>query len=184
MVALWESLGTMEKVFWTISILASFLFILQLGASLLGLDSDHNPDVSAPGDTPGFHIFTPQNFAAFFALFGWTGLACINGGMGTGAVLALATVGGIVAMILVAGLIYLMSKLGEDSTFDMKSVVGAHAKVYIPIPASRNGSGKVTVTRGSLHELDAVTDGEKLATGLAVKITAVIDDSTLLVERV
>lgn len=184
MAAFWEQLTVFERTLWFIAVLASSVFVIQLLLSFVGLATDHDDiDVPTDGDH-GFHMFTVKNFMAFFSMFGWVGLACDKAGMGPVATVAVATFAGIVAMALVAALFYFTGKLGEDATFDVKTAVGHQGKVYIPIPAARSGSGKIQFNLGSVRELDAVTAGEALPTGTPVKIAAVLDGSTVVVERI
>ncbi|MDB5104958.1 MAG: hypothetical protein JWP91_2647 [Fibrobacteres bacterium] len=182
MIAFWANLGTFEKVFWFIAILATTVMLMQLILTFLGMDHGHDADLSHPGDAH-FQIFTVRNFMAFFALFGWVGLASINARQTVPVTIAFALAGGCVAMGLVAGVLYGISRMTEDATFKVADVVGGLGKVYIPVPGARAGNGKVTITHGSLRELDAVTDGGPLPTGTQVRVKAVVDGSTILVER-
>ncbi|MDB5051419.1 MAG: hypothetical protein JWO30_4490 [Fibrobacteres bacterium] len=182
MIAFWEHLGSLEKAFWFIAILSSTVLFMQLILTFLGMDHGHDADAHHPGGGH-FQIFTVRTFTAFFALFGWVGLASIHAHRSVPVTVALALAAGTAGMAVVASIFYGISRMTEDSTFKIADVVGAQGKVYIPVPGARNGSGKITVTRGALHELDAVTDGEKLPTGAMVRIKAVLDGSTLLVER-
>jgi hypothetical protein len=53
------------------------------------------------------------------------------------------------------------------------------------IPEKRSGSGKIQVSvRGSVHELLAVTDGEEIPSGAVVRVSEIIDEQLLLVEKV
>ena len=64
----------------------------------------------------------------------------------------------------------------------MKDAVGAEGKVYLSIP--ENGTGRAMITvGGSLREFDAVSaDGQRLETGLPVKVVRV-DGNTVVVAR-
>jgi membrane protein implicated in regulation of membrane protease activity len=75
-------------------------------------------------------------------------------------------------------------KLSHDGSFRMSETVGLMADVYLRIPAARSGRGKVQVSvKGSVHEIDAVTDSDKeIATGGQVRILEVIGDDLLLVK--
>jgi hypothetical protein len=182
MIGYWKHIDSFEKAFWFIAVLASTVLLMQLLFTFLGLDHGHDTDASHPGDGQ-FHIFTVRNFTAFFSLFGWVGLASIHAHRAPAVTLTLAFIAGAVAMAIVAGIFYAISRMTEDATFKIEDVVGAQAKVYLPVPESRKGAGKISVTHGSLRELDAVTDGEALPTGTLVRIKAVLDTSILLVER-
>ncbi len=55
--------------------------------------------------------------------------------------------------------------------------------VYLPIPAERSGEGKVQITiAGAVREFNALTEGEALKTGTPIKVTEVVNESTLVVE--
>jgi len=169
---------------WSIAILSSVLLLLQLILTLVGLESGHDADVNhdVPGDEQ-FHIFSTRSITAFFSLFAWVGLASLQPGRPVGIALGIAFLAGTAAMFLVAGLFYALSRMTEDSTFNAQTLVGAQGKVYIPVPGARAGNGKVTISLGAVRELDAITDGEALPTGAPVLVKAVLNGSTLLVER-
>ena len=58
-----------------------------------------------------------------------------------------------------------LMKLAEDNSFKIEETLGKTAQVYIPIPEHLSGRGKVTLSiRGSFHELEAVTEGDRIPT--------------------
>jgi hypothetical protein len=64
---------------------------------------------------------------------------------------------GFLMMVLMASLFYFMSKLAESGTLKMKNAIGKLGEVYLMIPASRGGMGKVQLNvQGSLRTLDAI----------------------------
>ena len=65
-------------------------------------------------------------------------------------------------------------KLQSNGILETEKLIGKRAVVYVTIPASRGGRGKITLdAQGKFMELDAMTeDGEKLACDTAVEITA------------
>lgn len=76
-------------------------------------------------------------------------------------------------------------KLEEDNTFTLYETIGLTASVYLKIPSYKSGKGKVQIsTRGSMRELDAMTEGEEIPTGSNVKIVKTETDSTVIVEKV
>jgi hypothetical protein len=89
------------------------------------------------------------------------------------------------AMLIVAYMMYLFHKLGESGTLDLKKVVYTNGEVYIPIPANKNGQGKIHIKiRGAIKELDAVTDGDTIPTGTTIRVLEVLNNDILLVEPV
>jgi hypothetical protein len=78
-----------------------------------------------------------------------------------------------------------MMKLAEDNSFQIKDAVGKSAQVYIRIPGKKSGKGKVQVSvKGAVHELDAVTLDDELASGSLVRVSSLLDDELLLVEKI
>ena len=73
----------------------------------------------------------------------------------------------------------------QSGTIDVKKqAVGCTGRVYLTIPANREGEGKVQINiNNSVREYEAVTDGGKLPTGVQIKVVEVISESTLLVEE-
>src|SRR3546814_2335711 len=76
----WQTLGGIEKFFWVIALLFSFLFIVQTILAFVGGGGD---DDGAFGDSDeyidgdggiDFQFFTIKNFITFFTVFGWVGL--------------------------------------------------------------------------------------------------------------
>lgn len=183
----WQALNSMEKIFWGISLLFSALFLIQLVLSFIAGDGDSSlgdADEYISGDEgTGHQFFTIKNLIAFFTIFGWTGIACLKGGMSKGMAIAIAVLAGSLVVIIMAFLFKSMSKLKQSGTLQIKNAVGLIAETYLFIPPKRGGFGKVHVkVQGSLHELQAITDDEEqIATGKLVKITAVINDAVLLV---
>jgi hypothetical protein len=63
-------------------------------------------------------------------------------------------------------------------------VLGKTGEVYLSIPAQNMGKGKVQISvNGSVHELDAITQGEKIDTGAMVKVTDIMGDNLLVVTK-
>ena len=88
---------------------------------------------------------------------------------------------GTAAMVGVAFMMRSLLKFEHDGSIDIQRAVGESARVYIPIPASDQGSGKVTLTlQGRTVEYQAVTsEGQSLPTGAAVLIVEVRNDDTV-----
>jgi hypothetical protein len=183
----WQAMTSLEKTFWVFALLFSFLFLLQSILSFIGGDAgEAGGDAdSAIGedDGTGHQFFTIKNMIAFFTIFGWTGLACVKGGMSGVASIGIAVLAGSVVVVMMAVLFKSMSKLKQSGTLQIKNAVGLIAETYLFVPAKRGGFGKVHIkVQGSLHELQAITDDEdQIATGKLVKVVGTINDSVLLV---
>ena len=79
-----------------------------------------------------------------------------------------------------------LQKLAEDNSFTYEETIGKSADVYLTIPALKAGKGKIIISvRGSVHELDAMTNNaEKISTGAVVKIVRIEHGNILLVENI
>ena len=88
-------------------------------------------------------------------------------------------------MTLMATLFYLMSKMAESGTLNMKNAIGKLGEVYLVIPAKRGGLGKVQLSiQGAIRTLDAITDDqENIPTASIIEVLNVIDDQILLVKK-
>ena len=129
-----------------------------------------------------FGIISFRTLVAAFAFFGLAGLTAQSAGSSLWVQLVAAFVSGGVAMFAVHGLMKTLGKLGEDATVRIHKALGQEGTVYVPIAAHKERAGKVQIKmQNRLMEYEAITDGEKLATGARVRVVA-IRGNTLEVE--
>jgi len=185
----WQSLMLIEKIYWCIAVPFSVLFIIQIFLTFLGGDTDGieaegDADMSVDSDTGiDFQFITLKNLVAFFTIFGWTGIACLEGEMSIVASVFISTVAGIVMMSIMASIIYFMHKLADNGTLSMKNAVGKIGSVYLTIPSNRKGLGKVQIQVQGFQTLDAMTDfDEEIKTGSVIEVVEVINNEILLVK--
>lgn len=186
----WEPLHNAEKVFWAIALIFSVLFLIQFVLSLIGLDFDTDADIEVGGDVSlgtdmdaGFTVLSVRSIIAFFTFFGWTGVLVLGSGGATWLAITLAFAAGVAAMLAVAYMMYQLYKLSESGTVNLRKAILKNGEVYIPIPANKNGQGKIHMKiSGAIKELDAVTDGDALPTGTTIKVVEVLNNNILLVE--
>jgi len=186
----WAEIGIFEQIFWILAIPATVIFLILLALTIFGSDADVDVDSDvdggfADGDSIPFQFLSLKNIVAFFAVFGWSGIGFVNAGLASWLVVLLATVCGLLMMLVMATLFYFMSKLAESGTLNMKNAIGKLGEVYLVIPAKRGGMGKVQLNvQGSLRTLDALTDDEeKIPTSSIIQVIDVIDDQILLVKK-
>jgi hypothetical protein len=183
----WQHLETFEKILWGIAIVFSALYLLQSVLSLSGGDADH-----AAGDSDSyidhddgvhFQFFTIKNMIAFFAMFGWVGLAAHHSGMNKLATILLALTGGTIVVLLMFVLLKNISRLRHNGAMQLTNAINQTGSTYLFIPAKRGGVGKVHIkVQGTLHELPAMTDDDNdIATGKLVRVKNIINDRILLV---
>ena len=179
---------SLELTFWIAAIAGSSIFLILFALSLVGADSDIEMDGDMDVDTDmgsGVQFFTFKNVMAFFTLFGWTGVVCIDNGLSTGASITIATLAGVAMMVLMAFLFLWISRLAEDGTLKINSAIGNVGEVYLSIGGSRERIGKISIdVQGSKRELSALTDEkEDLKQGTVIKVVSVVSGEILLVEK-
>ncbi|WP_421918517.1 hypothetical protein [Marinifilum sp.] len=182
----WSAMDIVEKIFWGISIPFSVLFLIQMLMTFLGGDvddmaADGDADVSGDGGID-FQFLTLKNLIAFFTIFGWTGIICLHMGFGPGLATFIATIAGLIMMVIMASIMYFMGKLTEEGTLNLNNAIGKVGNVYLTIPAGRKGMGKVQIQVQGLQTLDAITDAENdISTGAVVEVIEILNDQILVV---
>lgn len=184
----WESMSTIQQIYWGIAIPSTIIFLLQTILTFMGGDSDSDisTDAEVDGDHGiGFQFFTLKNFIAFFTIFSWTGIACLDSGFSYPKTILISLIAGLLMMTLMATIFYYFSKLTDSGTMAMKNAVGKIGEVYLTVGANRNNVGKISIkVQGSLRELDAITDDEEdLKMGAVIEVTNIISDSLLLITK-
>ena len=185
----WESIALIEKIYWCFAIPFSIIFIIQViltvfGSDLHGIEADGDVDGTIAHDSGiDFQFLSLKNIIAFFTIFGWTGIICIDLGVATWATVLISTLCGLTMMLIMASIMYLMGKLTENGTFQMKSAMGKIGTVYLTIPAQRNGMGQIQINVQGFRTIDAVTDNEEdITTGSIVEVVDIINNDILLVK--
>lgn len=154
-----------------------------------GDDAGHAVDVhdghDAHGHDGGLRLFTFRGLIAFLAVMGWVGAICCSGGLHAGIAALIAGASGIAAMVILALIMKWLFSLQADGTENIKDALGVSGTVYLRIPHTRTGSGKVNaVIRGKLCEKNAVTDEETdIAYGEEIVVIGISGEDTLIVRR-
>lgn len=190
MITWWTSLSTAMQVLWAITLSASLIFVIQTVMTFLGLgdhDADFDLDTSDGSfdADPSMNLLTFRNLVNFFMGFGWTAVLMHEKIQSNALLIIVSVIVGILLVTVVMWIFKWLSGMQQTGNIDVhKSAVGCEGKVYLTIPGERKGEGKVQITiNNAVREYDAVTDGETIPTGKAIKVTEVINDYTLLVEE-
>jgi membrane protein implicated in regulation of membrane protease activity len=183
-----NSLEPTLKIYWVVAGVASLIFVIQMIMTLIGmdvqdgLDADFDGDVSADGPS---QFFSLRNLTNFFLGFGWGGICFYNTFESKTWIVIFASLTGIVFVLMFFFLVKMILKLNKDNTFHTRETLNKTADVYLAIPASKSGKGKIQISiRGAVHEIDALTEGEKIATGSKVRVVEVVDNQMVLVEKI
>lgn len=179
-----------EHIYLWVGVAATLCLIIQIimmcFSSFGDADIDGDGDIDVDTDS-GISIFTVKSVTAFFAVGSWAGLltcALITDSLDWVSVIV-ATFSGVIASALVVVGMALIVKLQSNGLLQPDRFVGLQATVYVNVPASRGGTGKITLdAQGKFIELDAITDDEQALTyGEKVKITAMQEDCATI-ERI
>ncbi len=180
---------SLEQTYWIIAIIGSAIFVVIFALTFIGSgDADMEADLSdLDGDDGGvgFQFFTFKNVIAFFTIFGWTGIVCIDNELSSTVTIIISIIAGLLMMVITSLLFYWMGKMAESGTLRIKNAIGVVGEVYLPIGANRSDIGKIQIkVQGSLRELEAITDeSEELGTNTIIKVLEVVSDELLLVEK-
>lgn len=177
-----------EKVYWSIALIASGIFIALIILTFVSGDIEDTGDVDAEieGDTGiHFQFLSFKNLIGFFTLFGWTGIACIGEGLSKGMVILISTVCGLLMMAIMASLFYYLGKLNSSGSLKIKNALNQVGEVYLTIGANRSRIGKVHINiQGGLRELDALTDETSdLHQGDIITVTQITGTGILIVNK-
>ena len=166
----------MTSFFLTCAVIGGVVLIAQLALGLMG--AGHHGDMVDHHDgtaSEGLHLLSVRAISAGVAFFGIGGLGTTVAGWPSILAMIVAVLLGAVSMVGVAWAMRSMMRLEEDKSVQMQSAVGASATVYIPVPGSLGGVGKVLVSmQGRTIECEAVTsDANRLPTGMPVVVVDV-----------
>jgi hypothetical protein len=137
----------------------------------------------AHGHDSGFGLFSVRTVAAFLTFFGLGGWAGLNAGWSGGKTIAAATAAGLLMLFLVAWLFHAQKKLASQGNVQPAGAVGLTARVYLRIPESNSGKGKITVAmQGRTVEFNAFTSGRAIPTDAEVRVVRQVTVDTFEVE--
>ena len=200
----WDSLSLVSQIFALIAIPTTGVLLIQTILMLIGIgmdsDVDFDGDIDAgegifgngeldadidPTGLDSLRVFTVRGIIAFFVVFGWMGFMLENADIHLLINLPLSAIAGFLMMYILAILMRCIMKLRNDGNIDNKNALGTSGKVYLAIPPSRTGEGKINVLlQGAYVERDAVTDeNEAIPTGAEIVVTGISGQTTLVVKR-
>ncbi len=195
----WNTLTTLNQVFYGLAVFFSVLFIWQLLAALLGLTDDGDGDFDHGGDADGgvdhhdhldaadtaasFRLVSLRTIITFFTLFTWGSSLYLSQEEPPGTAMGLAALWGLAGMVLVAAVFYWMAKLGETGTSDLDSAVGTAGTVYVDIgEGGGRGEVRVTVSGVVTYVKARSVDGQGLKAGTPVRVLRRLGQNVVEVE--
>jgi len=183
-----ESLPTLLKSFWYIAIPTSLIFIIQTIITFSGLDvaDGFDTDFHADAHDGDFQLFSLRNLINFLLGFSWTGISFYSTIGDKPLFLIIASfVVGVLFVLLFFFVIKQVQKLAEDNSFKITNTLNKTAEVYLTIPENKKGKGKIMISvNGAFYELEAMTENDRIPSGMAVKVVKIENNNILIVETI
>lgn len=148
-------------------------------------DVSEATELSDVSDAESLNIFTMRGIIAFLVVFGWVGVVMLASNMALPITIAVAGVCAFIVMVAIAYLFKSVMKLKSNGAIDNRNALGAAGRVYLTVPPSRSGEGKVNVIlQGKYVERNAVTDEtEAIPTGCEIIVVGLSGQTNLVVKR-
>lgn len=191
----WESLSVFQQVMFIIAVSASGVMVIFLILMLFGIDGSEYDGVDIPdvdidftNDEPlssiaGLKILTVRGALVFLSIGAWVAYLFVSL---VGPIFAslIGIAFGIAAAYLQALAFKATLKLESEGNIDYHHAIGKIATVYMRIPRSKTGKGKVSIIiQERLAEIDAVTaEDHDLMPKTNVEVIGMEDQNTLIVK--
>ncbi|HEY4258748.1 MAG TPA: hypothetical protein VGM98_01255 [Schlesneria sp.] len=188
----------MENIFTACALFGGTLLTCQTIMTLIGLSGDHElgggdhefgvdhefaagheGGTSDHGGQHGsnwfFGVITFRTVVAAITFFGLAGMSALTSGVDPIPSLAIALLAGFTAMYAVYWMMRQLMRLRADGSVRIERAVGMTGNVYLRVPASHQGAGKIQLNlQNRTVELIAWTDQAELPTGATVVVTKVV----------
>lgn len=205
MLAAFEGFSGLEKFFAYCALIGGLFLLVRIVFQFIGVGGDHDAatidsaDASVGldaghadaanqhhGTDVGFKLMSMQGLTAFFLMFGLVGLALLRQShVGPGWAIIGACAAGLATVWVMAQIFSSVRRIASSGNIDIRRAIGSIGTVYATIPPHTMGQVQITI-QGRLRIYDAVAPATPAAveTGTRVKITDVISDNTLVVEKI
>ena len=145
-----------------------------------GEDFDHGAHHHHQGSTWFFGIVTFRTVVAALTFFGMAGMASLTNDIAEGPSLVIAALAGFAAMYSVHWLMRQLGRMHSDGSVRIDRAVGMTGNVYLRVPGSHQGSGKIQLNlQNRTVELTAWTEQSELPTGSTVVVTKVVGSDSV-----
>jgi membrane-bound ClpP family serine protease len=175
------------KMFWYLALPTSLIFIVQLIMTFFGADASDGMDADFDGDLDGsgpFQLLSFRNLINFLLGFAWGGISFSNIIQSRSTLVFVAFLIGLAFFFMFVLIMQQLLRFQEDNTTKIQDALNQTGSVYLTIPEQKNGFGKIQVSiKGSQKEYQAVTNGERIPSGHAIRIVEVIDGNVCVVEK-
>jgi hypothetical protein len=184
-----ENADTILRAFWFVAIPTSVIFLIQTIMTFFGVDSLDGVEADFHGDLSGgeapFQLFSLRNLINFLLGFSWTGISFYTTISNRALLVFVSLAVGVLFVYAFFVIIRQIQKFAEDNSFKIAKTLNKTAEVYLAIPENKKGKGKIMISvNGSFHELDAMTEKDRIQSGAVVKVVKIENDNILLVETI
>jgi hypothetical protein len=184
-----DTLDPMLRTLWFIAIPVSLIFIVQSARTFAGADSHDGLNADFDSDLNGtdapFQLFSLRNLVNFLLGFSWTGISFYALIENKIFLVGLSLFIGVAFIVVFFLIIRQIERLAEDNSFKINNALNKTGSVYLTVPAKKSGTGKVQVSvNGAFHELDAITENEKIESSATVRIVKIESNNLVVVERI
>ena len=185
----WSQMQMLHKIYWAVAVMSTLAFIVIFGLSLLGSggDSDADGDGDIDNDTDtGSYILSLKSIIGFLVSASWVGIITISNGLPIWMTLLSSVIAGVIMTAVIVTLMTFFARMQYSGTLATSDTIGAKGEVYLSIPPSNSGKGKVQINvQSAVRTFDAITiDGEELRQHDPIEVTSVNDDGTLVVKKI
>ena len=142
-------------------------------------------DIDHPGSSWLFQMLSLRSIVAALTFFGLGGAWSSSSGQPPAVALLVGLAAGGAALVAMYRLMQAVYGLRTSGTVDIRNAIGQPAKIYLPVPPTGTGKGKIQVSfQGRVMEYEAITDEpETLTTGETVFVEAIAGSDLLKVTR-
>lgn len=184
-----DNLDPLLRAFWFVAIPVSLIFIIQTVMTFLGVDSSDGLEADFDGNfgevEAPFQLFSLRNLINFLLGFSWTGISFFTTISNPIVLVSLSLFVGVLFVYLFFIAMKQIQKLAENNSFDIANTLHKTAEVYLTIPENKKGKGKIIISvNGAFHELEAMTENEKIQSGSVVKVVKIENNNILIVETI
>ena len=114
MIASSSGLISGAQLYWAVSILASVLLAFSVIGAFMGRGSDFNGPPQGGDKRNAARLFSLRTVISFFVGFGWTGVAAGRQSMPPGATAGIATISGVIFLLLMFALMRMLISKGDE----------------------------------------------------------------------
>ncbi|MEM6377869.1 MAG: NfeD family protein [Bacteroidota bacterium] len=173
-----------EKLLWSLAVVSTILLLILGAMSFFGyeLEQEQNKTTKWPW-------LDAKSILLFFAFFGWSSILAHLWEESIGLVIIYGIPIGLLAAFAPQLLNYLRSGqrkvIASQSNFNLEDTLTSTGEVLQYIPPHIKGRGTVHLNlRNAPYQINAVSQNGELPAGVPVRVVAIMDDQTIVVEPI